>query len=102
MLRIVLTYLLPFLAPATLFVVWVWLRARYVERHGGEPPEIEKGVWFWLFLAGGILVLITMGVTAFVTSGGRPGDVYVPPKVIDGKVVPGGFRKETGAGGGGG
>lgn len=89
MVRILLIYILPFLAPAMVFVLWTWARAGYIRSHGGKPPAIEDGPWFWLTLAGGVLVLLTLGATALLTESGRPGDVYVPPTVIDGKVVPG-------------
>ncbi len=87
--RIILTYLLPFLLPTMVFVVWTWLRARYIERHGGEPPRFEQGPWFWLFLSGGVLVLVSIVASILTQEGGKPGDVYVAPRVVDGKVVPG-------------
>ena len=90
MLRIVLVYILPLLAPTLVFLTWVWLRGRYVATHGGKAPAIEDGPWFWLIFSGGILVLITMGAMAlFFGERGAPGDTYVPPHVIDGRVVPG-------------
>lgn len=89
MVRVLLTYILPLLAPAAVFVLWTWARATYVRRHGGQPPAIEDGPWFWLLLSGGVLVLATLGATALLTEAGRPGDTYVPPRVIDGKIVPG-------------
>lgn len=87
--RILLTYLLPFLLPAIVFIVWTWLRARYIESHGGEPPRFEQGPWFWLFLTGGILTLATIVATVLLQEGGSPGDIYIAPRVIDGEVVPG-------------
>lgn len=92
MLRIVLMYGVPLLAPTLVFLAWVWLRARYVERHGGEAPGIEKGTWFWLAASGMFLMLLTMGITALLEPGGTPDQVYQPPTVVDGKVVPGQFR----------
>lgn len=89
MLRVILTYLLPFLLPAIVFIVWTWLRARYIERHGGEPPRFEQGPWFWLFLAGGVLTLASIVATVLLQEGGKPGDTYIAPRVIDGEVVPG-------------
>lgn len=89
MVRILLTYVLPLLAPALVFILWTWARAAYVRSHGGQPPAIEDGPWFWLALSGGLLLLLTLGASALLTESGRPGDTYVPPQVIDGKVVPG-------------
>lgn len=89
MLRVIVTYILPFLLPAAVFVLWTWARAAYIRRHGGKPPAIEDGPWFWLLLSGGVLVLAVFAGTALLSEGGAPGDVYVPPRVIDGEVVPG-------------
>lgn len=86
-------YVLPFLLPAAVFVLWTWLRGRWVERHGGQAPAIEDGPWFWLSLSGGLLVLAVVALTAVMGGdAGRPGEIYVPPHVVDGKVVPGQYQ----------
>jgi hypothetical protein len=89
MARILLNYVLPLVAPALVFIVWTWARGAYIRSHGGQPPAIEDGPWFWLALAGGVLLLAVLAGSAMLTEGGRPGDTYVPPTVIDGKIVPG-------------
>ena len=42
----------------------------------------------WLFIAGAVLVIVTL-VAFGSTSGGKPGQHYVPPVMKDGKIVPG-------------
>lgn len=91
MLRAVLTYLLPLVAPTLVFLTWVWLRGRYGASHGTEAAPIEKGTWFWLAVAGLLLTGLSLAVTAVVDPGGTPDQMYHPPVVIDGKVVPGQF-----------
>ena len=43
-----------------------------------------------------IVVLAGLGVMALTQDFGRPGDVYEPARVIDGKVVPGTTRPADG------
>ncbi|GAB3447640.1 DUF6111 family protein [Insolitispirillum peregrinum] len=89
MIREVITVLLPLLLPAVTFFLWVRLRNAYIRHNGGEVPPVERGVWFWLALAGGVLLLVWLALSALLAPGGRPGDAYVPPMLIDGKIVPG-------------
>jgi hypothetical protein len=80
------------MAPTVFFLLWVWLRNRYLVTHNGDSPPIERGVWFWLVLSGGILSLIVFAITALVSPAGSPDDLYVPPQEVDGKIVPGHFE----------
>lgn len=95
MLREILSVMLPLLLPTVTFFLWVWGRNAYIRHHGGDVPPVERGVWFWLALSGGVLVLLTLGVSAALSPGGQPDDLYVPPAVIDGKIVPGHFDKRN-------
>lgn len=88
MIRILVEYLVPFLLPLAGYSLWIWYRARYAEKHGGDAPEFEKGPWPLMLFLGAVLTLAVLGVSA-LTSGGSPGDVYTPPHVENGKVVPG-------------
>lgn len=86
--RIFLTYLIPFLLPIAVWFAWHKFFAK------PPAPGEETGVaprqapWHWLGLAGLVLLMATLGMLA-VFSGGHPGDVYHPPQMIDGKIVPG-------------
>lgn len=86
--RVILQYLVPLITPFAVYLAWYY----FSNRDGGKKvPHWEDGPWFWLFTAGGVLVLIVMGIIA-LTGGGEPGDVYHPPVLKDGKVVPGRFE----------
>ncbi|WP_019646848.1 hypothetical protein [Novispirillum itersonii] len=100
MLRLILSTALPLLAPALFFMAWVWLRGRYVTRHGGQAPSVETTTWFWLAAAGLLLAALVLGVTALLEPGGTPGQEYRPPVVVDGKIVPGGFTPDRPVSGG--
>lgn len=88
MTRILITYLIPFLMPLAAYLLWVWYRTAYAKKHGGEPPQVEKGPWPWLLLAGAVLTLVIMGTTALLR-GADAGADYAPPRYEDGRIVPG-------------
>ncbi|SDH11113.1 hypothetical protein [Roseospirillum parvum] len=91
MTRLLLTWLLPLLAPTLAYLAWFWWRARVVRANGGTPPAIERGPWVWLIGAGAVLTLAVLGVGALTR--GAPSDaVYVPPVKVDGRIVPGHFE----------
>ena len=85
MIRILLTYILPLILPAVLYVLWV-----SVSRKFGSSPErqLRDGPWFWIIIMGFALMsgaLVTWGVT----DGEAPGGKYEAPRFEDGRVVPG-------------
>lgn len=88
MVRIFFTYLIPFLLPLFVYLCWVWYRMRYAEKHGGEAPVLEKGPWPLLLFIGAVLALTVLGATALLR-GGSPDATYVPPRLENGRVVPG-------------
>lgn len=89
MIRILLNFVVPFLLPIVSYTLWVWYRARYVAKHGGEAPEFEKGPWPMLIFAGAVLGAIVLGISAFLDSNSPDEGDYVPPRVENGQVIPG-------------
>ncbi|MGE4063192.1 MAG: DUF6111 family protein [Rhodospirillaceae bacterium] len=90
--RIIVTYVIPFLLPILCYSAWVWYRTRYVARHGGEAPRFEKGPWPLLLFAGAVLALAVLAISAFIQGNAADEGVYVPPRVENGKVIPGHIR----------
>ena len=88
MVRIFFTYLLPFLLPLTVYLLWVWYRVSYVRKHGGEAPDIEKGPWPLMLLLGALLTMGLLAATALMR-GADPDATYTPPRFEDGRVIPG-------------
>jgi len=88
MVRTLITYVIPFLLPILAYLVWVWYRVRYAKRHGGKAPALEQGPWPLLLFLGTILVLGVMGTTALMR-GSPAGSSYTPPKLENGRVIPG-------------
>ena len=86
--RIVFTYLVPFLLPIAIYVGWVLYRTRYVARHGGEAPKFERGPWPLLIFIGAVFTLAVMGVVA-MERGEIAGSRYEPARIGGGRIVPG-------------
>ena len=83
--RIFIQVILPLLAPAILYAIWT-NAARRRSGQGGLPGW-EEGHWFWMIVAGFVLVV---GIFVFAVFGSRTEDgTYIPPRLEDGKVVPG-------------
>lgn len=83
--RILLTFLLPLLLPTMIYVAWL-----YTARPGqyAAPTPWRALPWPWLVAAGlGLMALMLYGMGARL--GGEPEGTYVPPHVVDGRVVPG-------------
>ncbi|MCB2108959.1 MAG: hypothetical protein KDE14_14715 [Rhodobacteraceae bacterium] len=91
MLRIALTYVVPFLLPITAYAVWIWYRTAYAERHAGAPPKFEEGPWPLMLFLGAVLTFAALAFTA-LNSGGPPDSTYVPPRLEGGKIVPSELR----------
>ena len=85
MIRIAIENALLFLLPAALYVAYVMLMR---DDHQSAGSLLNDAPLVWLFAAGALLVLITLIVFGS-TSGGRPGQGYVPPVLKDGRIEPG-------------
>ncbi|HKX09416.1 MAG TPA: DUF6111 family protein [Stellaceae bacterium] len=85
--RAFLTVILPLLLPTALYLLWALAMRR---AQAMEIGDLLRGLpWLWLAAAG---VALLAGVLVMVAFGfGRSADTahYVPPRNIDGKIVPG-------------
>jgi hypothetical protein len=88
MIRAVIRYFILFLLPLAIYLAWSWYRTRYVARHGGEAPPVERGAWPQMLFLGAVLVVATLVVSA-LQHGGGPGTEYTPSYLKNGEVVPG-------------
>jgi Family of unknown function (DUF6111) len=86
MVRVVLENILLFLLPTGIYVGYVLLTRRGVSSTG---EVINDAPLVWLFVAGALMVTGTLVYYATITPGGRPGQVYVPPRMQDGHIEPG-------------
>ena len=106
MVRILFTYILPLVLPTVMYLIWAaWVRKQVeanratlsanADGEAGEitPEEVDPFVirtpWFRLIAAGVGLVIVSLMLSVFFGPKNPPGSVYQPPRVEDGKVVPG-------------
>jgi len=80
--RQALSILIPLLAPTLLYL--------YFKSRSGTPALVaaKNAPWIWLSAGGIALATLILTVVA-LTSGAPAGSDYRPPRVVDGKVVPG-------------
>jgi hypothetical protein len=89
MIRVVIENLLLFLLPTVIYLVYTYMTRPEASATGEAPPRIlDDAPLIWLFLAGTVLVIVTL-VAVGSTSGGRPGQHYEPPVMKDGQIQPG-------------
>jgi len=84
--RLLLSIVLPLLLPTALYVLW----AATVGRAELAGTAAWRSLpWAWLVVAGVALTVVVL-FTA-VETGGRRNGTYVPPHVVNGRIVPGHF-----------
>lgn len=88
MTRILIEYVLPLVLPSVLYVIWWQVSGRRTAAAGGTPSLLREGPWFWLVLAGLALTAAVL-IAVALTHGAGPGGTYIPPRLEDGRVVPG-------------
>ena len=88
MTRILLTYIVPLLLPAALYILYVIAARRIMAGQSETAAQLRRVPWLWLAAAGVVLMGISLAIYS-LTTGGESHRAYVPPRVEDGKVVPG-------------
>jgi hypothetical protein len=85
MIRVVIENILLFLLPTAVYLGYVLLT-----RSASTAGEvINEAPLVWLFVLGALCVAATLVYYATVTPGGKPGQVYVPPRMKNGQIEPG-------------
>jgi hypothetical protein len=83
--RIFITIIVPFLLPTLLYLLWQMAVRRAPLGPGGSWLAMP---WSWLAVAGlALAALLLYGINVRVGSALR--GTYVPPQLIDGRIVPG-------------
>lgn len=85
MIRIVAENTLLFLLPTIVYVAYVYMTRQDKQ---GAARVLDDAPIIWLFIAGVVLVVVTLATFGSI-SGGKPGQVYVPPVYKDGHIEPG-------------
>ncbi len=85
MIRIVAENVLLFLLPTIVYVAYVYMTR---DEKPGTASVLSDAPLMWLFVAGALVLLVTL-VAFGSESGGRPGQIYTPPILKDGRIEPG-------------
>ncbi len=85
MIRTVAQNILLFLLPTIIYVAYVYMTR---EEKPGAARVLDDAPLIWLFVAGATLVIATLVAFGSI-SGGKPGQVYVPSVLKDGRIEPG-------------
>jgi hypothetical protein len=85
MIRIVIENILLFLLPTFVYVAYVYMTR---EERPGPTRVLDDAPLLWLFIAGALCVIVTLVAFGSV-SGGKPGQMYTPPVLKDGRIEPG-------------
>ena len=105
MVRILITYILPLALPTVLYFAWAaWVRKQIKASHAeaqnndgddetATAEEIAaydiKAPWFRLILSGIVLMILSLLLSVLLGPKNPPESDYQPPRLEDGKVVPG-------------
>jgi hypothetical protein len=85
MIRIVAENVLIFLLPTIVYIAYIYLTR---DEKPGAARVLDDAPLLWLFVAGAMLVIVTL-VTFGSVTGGKPGGIYTPPSMKDGRIEPG-------------
>jgi hypothetical protein len=91
MIRLVIENIILFLLPTLAYVIFVMLR-RSQERDNTVARTLDSAPLPLLFSVGFILMIAVLGYFGSQSSGGKPGQTYLPPEIVDGKLKPGRFE----------
>ncbi|KAA5604640.1 hypothetical protein F1188_14585 [Roseospira marina] len=99
--RVFLTIILPLMAPSLLYMGWILLRSQAGQSAGqgdggGLARVLARDVpWATLVIAGAVLTGVVTTALYVTQETGAPGEVYVPPRFEDGRIIPGEVRHRT-------
>jgi hypothetical protein len=86
MIRIVVEYVLLFLAPTLVYLAYVLLTR---EPAGGAAKALDDAPLIWLFVAGALMIMGALTYVGTTTEGGKPNLGYEPAIIKDGRIEPG-------------
>jgi hypothetical protein len=86
MIRILIEYVLLFLAPTLVYLAYIYLTR---PEPGGSVKMLDDAPLIWLFIAGAVLILGALAYVSTTTQGGRPNLGYQPAIIKDGRIEPG-------------
>jgi len=91
MIRLIIENILLFLLPTVLFVIYTMIR-RSEDRDNTVSRALESAPLPVLFGLGFILMISVLAYFGNQSDRGKPGQRYVPPELVNGKIKPGRFE----------
>jgi hypothetical protein len=92
MIRLLIEFLLPLLAPTLVYSLWLSWEKRRAESvpEGAQAPTMRDAPWIWLGALGiGLVLVVAIAMSMTRSLGDVGAGDYVPPRNVDGRVVPG-------------
>ena len=86
----ILIRLLLFTLPFVIFFLIMRMLKRRIQEGDKDEPELERRIGY--FSIGGIVVLFGGIVYILATATTNTDQIYIPPKEVDGEIVPGHFE----------
>ena len=92
MIKKILTVAIPLLAPTIAYILYVYFSRKNKEDEdaGRDIPHWRQWPWTILVPTGALLAALSLFILGLPGDDQDPG-AYVPPRLEDGKIVPGGF-----------
>ena len=91
MIRLVLQNILLFLLPTLLYVIYIMIR-RTGDKSNTVTRALETAPLPLLSTLGFIVMIAVLAYFGTQSDGGKPGQKYYPPEVVNGKIKPGRFE----------
>lgn len=96
MIRIFLIYVLPLIAPTALYILWrLWQIKRGSGTIEGDMRSVVRAAPWVKLAAVGTALLALVLIIAALTGGEPPHEDYSPPRLENGRVLPGEIQRDA-------
>ena len=92
MIRQIVTIAVPLLAPTIAYILYIYFSRKNQEdeEEGREVPHWRQWPWVILVPSGALLAALSLFILG-ITGEQHDPNTYIPPRLEDGKIIPGGF-----------
>lgn len=90
--RVIIENIALFLLPTLGYVGYRLLARRLGQHQVADGAHVLEGAPMLMLIAAGVALVLIVTIAFGSVSGGKPGEVYVPSRLENGKIVPGGSR----------
>ena len=90
--RVIIENIVLFLLPTLVYVGYRLLMRQLGRDVAAGDAHVLEGAPLMVLIGSGVLLVLLVTVVFGSVSGGKPGEVYVPSRIENGKIIPGGSR----------